>query len=368
MKSVLVLEDGSAFEGVSIGALGDKAGMVVLNTAVVGYQEMMTDPANAGKILVLTYPLIGNYGTAKKFSESPACRISALVIKEESRIYSNWQAEKPFGSFLKEEGVTAISWIDTRTLATTIRDKGEMAGIVSTTTADRDGLLKRLKTLKSACSFIKDISVKKATEAGKASRGPNVAVLDLGMLRSFSAQLMRLGCGVTLLPFDTPPADLLKMQFNGLVISGGPENDTAIPEIAANVKALIGKMPIFAISTGHEVLGLALGARLKKMKVGHHGVNYPVRAPGSFKGEITVQNHSYVIDEDSLKGKGVKVTLRNLNDDTIEEMESTALKFLSVQYYPSSPGFGEPNPAFVRFLRMISAKAVRPREVQHAKA
>lgn len=358
MKAILVLQNGSAYEGSSSGVSGERTGDVVLNTAVVGYQEMMTDPSNAGKILVLTYPLIGNYGTAKKFYESDKARISGLVTKEISRIYSNWQAEASLADFMKKEGLVGITDIDTRTLAVDIRDNGEMPGIISTEDFDKESLLKKLKTRKTE-SHIKDISVKKPTEFKAANSKYNIGVLDLGMSKSFIKQLNVLGCNVMLLPYDTPAAKIMALNFSGLVISNGPENDEAISNVAANIKNLIGKIPLMAISTGHQALGLALGAKLNKMKIGHHGVNYPVKSEDSFRGEITVQNHSYVVDDAGIKNnKDVKITLRNINDNTVEEMESRSLKFLSVQYYPSSPGFDEANEAFKRFLK----------GVQHAKA
>ena len=379
MKATLVLENGSSFEGLSIGAPAEKIGEVVLNTAVVGYQEMITDPTNAGKILILTYPLIGNYGVAKKFYESEKSWIAGLVIKEESRMYSNWQAEGSFSDFLKKEGVLAISDVDTRTLAVEIRDKGEMLGIISTEEFDKNILVNKLNKYKEALKkdFISKISVKKITKIDCPAGGPNIAVLDLGMSNSFIKQLKCLNCSVTLMPYNTPSEKILAEKFDGLVVSNGPEDDAALPQAANTVKELLGRIPILGISTGHEVIGIALGGRLKRLKVGHHGVNYPVKADDSFKGEITVQNHSFVVDEDSIKNiKGVKISLRNINDNSIEEMESKKLKFISTQYYPASPGFNEVNETFRRFFNMIphkkgmkqkqSSKACG--EVQYAKA
>lgn len=359
MKARLVLEDGSSFEGLSIGSDGERMGEVVLNTAVVGYQEMMTDPANAGKILVLTYPLIGNYGVAGKFNESKKCWITGLAIKESSRIYSNWQAEGPFEDFLKKESVLTITDIDTRTIAVTIRDKGEMPGIISTKDSTKEELLAKLKNYKkNKHGVIKDISVKKTTEIeGKAS-GAHIAVLDLGMLNSFIKQLSTLGCNITLLPYNTKSKDILALKPDGLIVSSGPEEDAAIPEIADIVRGVIGKLPVMGISTGHQILALAAGGKLKKMKVGHHGVNYPVKPADGFKGEITVQNHSYIVDEDSIKHKkDIAITLRNINDKSIEAMESKPLKFMSIQYYPVSPGFDEVNGAFIKFLKMAGKRA-----------
>lgn len=376
MKARLVLEDGSLFEGISIGANAEKIGEVVLNTAVVGYQEMLTDPTNAGKILVLTYPLIGNYGVAKKFNESRRCWLSGLVIKESSRIHSNWQAEGSFEDFLKKEGLIAISDVDTRTLAVTIRDKGEMLGIISTKESTKEELLSTLRNYrKGPIDAIKNISVKKPVEIKGKPSGAKIAILDLGMAYSFMKQLSTMGCNITLLPYDTAAKDIVSLKPDGLIISNGPENDAAIPEIAGTVKELLGKIPIMGISTGHEIIGIALGAKLIKMKIGHHGGNYPVKPPDSFKGDISVQNHSYMIEDDSIKSKkNVTVTLRNINDNSIEEMESKQLKFISIQYNPVSPGFDEVNEAFKRFLK-VTGKAPRMKdlmksadEVQYAKA
>jgi len=368
MVGILVLEDGSYFQGLSIGVAGERIGEVVLNTAVVGYQEIMTDPASAGKILTLTYPLVGNYGVAKKFSESKKCWIEALVVREESRMYSNWQAEDSLNNFLKKEGVVAIGGVDTRTLAVRIRDKGEMLGIVSTLVhLEHEGakikigeLIERVKDYKKHWkrNFIRDISIKKITEIKENPSGPRITIMDLGLLNSFVKQLKNLGCNLTLLPYNTSAEKILELNPDGLIISNGPEEDEAINGIVGEVRKLVGKIPILAISVGHEIICLALGGKLKKLKVGHHGVNYPVKSPSSHRGEITVQNHSFVVDEESLSSKkDISITLRNLNDNSIEEMESTSLKFISIQYYPASPGFDEVSGVFKRFLKMVSRRS-----------
>ncbi|MBP7055586.1 MAG: glutamine-hydrolyzing carbamoyl-phosphate synthase small subunit [Candidatus Omnitrophica bacterium] len=379
MKAILVLEDGSSFEGKSLGVEGEKIGEVVLNTAVVGYQELMTDPVNAGKILVLTYPLIGNYGVAKKFNESDKCWISGLAIKEPSRIYSNWQAEGSFDEFVKKEGVVAISDIDTRTLAVTIRDKGEMFGIISTKSAKKEELLAKIKEYKKSAKadFVKKISVKKPFEIK--GKGAKIAIIDLGTTNSLIKQLTTLGCDITLLPYDTDPALILSKGYNGVIISNGPENDEALRLVAQNVRSLLGNVPLLGISTGHEVIAMALGGKLERMRLGHRGVNYPVKPDNSFKGHITVQNHAYVVKADSLTSrKELKITLRNVNDKSVEEMEGRGLKLISTQYYPASPGFDEVNNVFLRFLNMIPAakaktaklpkNSKKDREVAYAKA
>ncbi len=361
MKAVLVLEDGSVFQGISAGVPGEQIGEVVLNTAVVGYQEIMTDPANAGRILVLTYPLIGNYGTAKQFNESGKSWISALVIKEPSRMCSNWQADDNLGAFLKKEELVAISEVDTRTLAVKIRDCGEMLGIVSSKEMKKSILLKKLKDhkRKNKKHSIEDVSVKRIKQIKGNSSGPRVAIMDLGILNSFIEQLKGLECNLTLLPYNTGADRILGLKPNGLIISGGPEEDEAISGIADVVHELLGKIPILGISTGAQIAYLALGGKLKRMKIGHHGLNYPVKSPHSYKGNITVQNHSYVMDECPMKAEdGIRITLRNVNDDSIEEIESTPLRLIGCQYYPAASGTGEANEVFTRFLEMVkNAKA-----------
>jgi len=356
MKGILVLEDGTVFEGLSIGVAGEWIGEVVLNTAVVGYQEIMTDPANAGKIMILTYPLIGNYGVAAKFNKSQRCWIGALVIKEASRIYSNWQAEDSFDHFLKREKVVAISEIDTRTLAIKIRDQGEMLGMVSTRKAKPEALLRKLQGYRRQArpAWIARISTGKITRIQGQGNGLRLGILDLGLTRSLLKQIQGLAGTLWVLPHDTPAAKIQGLKLDGLIVSNGPEADPALPAVAKNLKALVGHLPILAISTGHEVMALALGGKLKRLAVGHHGVNYPACAPASTKGEITVQNHSWVVEEDSISGRPkIAVTLRNVNDQTIEEMESKALRFISTQYDPKSPGFDELHPVFDRFRSLI---------------
>jgi len=355
MRAILMLEDGTLFEGISLGGPGERVGEVILHTGVVGYQELMTDPANAGKILVLTYPLIGNYGVADKFNESRRSWIEALVIKEQSRIASNWQAEGTFPNFLQKQGLVAIGEVDTRTLAVKIRDDGQMLGIVSTEDPQKGRLLKRLKDYKKSPQrdFISQTSVDQVFEFKGNESGPRIAVLDLGVLNSFLKQLQSLGCHILLLPYGMEAQEILSLKPDGVIVSNGPEEDHALPKITETVRGLLGKVPLLGISTGHQTICQALGGRLNKMKVGHHGANYPVISPSSYKGHITFQNHSWVVDEESLRGRSeAQITLRNLNDHSIEEIESQPLRMISTQYYPVSPSSDEVHGVFSRFLGM----------------
>jgi len=356
MKAILLLEDGKSFLGEGLGVEGERIGEVILNTAVVGYQEMMTDPANAGKILVLTYPLIGNYGVAPKFNESKNVWVAGLVMKEKSRMYSNWQAKKGLGDFIKEQNLVTISEVDTRTLAVHLRQKGEMLGIISTKSFEAKELLAKINDFKKkpAESLLPKISVNKPSYIGKGKAKYKIAILDLGITNSTLRQLETLGCSITLLPHNTPAQEILRMKPKGLIISNGPEEDVGLKEVVNNIKPLINRLPILGISTGHQILAQALGAKITKLKLGHRGVNYPIHNPASYKGEITVQNHGYVVDADSLnKIKEVKITGYNLNDRTVEEIEGRKIKIIGTQYYPVSPGFNEVNGVFKKFIKML---------------
>lgn len=357
MKAILMLEDGKSFFGQAINGNGESIGKVILNTAVVGYQEMMTDPANAGKILVLTYPLIGNYGIAPKFNESSKVWLSGLVIKEKSRMYSNWQAKASFDNFIKEHNLITISEVDTRTLAVHLRGEAQMLGIISTKSFEIKELLAKIANFRKKLqeSLLPKISVIRPKHLGKEKAKPKIAILDLGITNSIIRQLETLGLSLSILPYNFTAQEILRIRPKGLIISGGPEEDIGLKEVAQNVKLLINKLPILGISTGHQVLCRAIGAKVTKMKLGHHGVNYPIHNPVSYKGEITVQNHSYVVDADSLsKIRDIKITGFNLNDRTIEEIESKKLKLIGIQYYPASPGFNEVNNVFKRFIKILS--------------
>jgi carbamoyl-phosphate synthase small subunit len=358
MKAILMLQDGKSYWGQNVsGVQGERIGEVVFNTAVVGYQEMMTDPANAGKILVLTYPLIGNYGVAPKFNESKKVWLAGLVIKEKTRIYSNWQAKASLDDFVKENKLLTLQEVDTRTLAVHLRQKGQMLGIISTSCFDTKELLAKIDAFKKQKqqSILPGISVVKITLLGKAKRkDKKVAILDLGITNSILKQLQMLGFSLTLLPYNTKTKEILRIRPQGLIISNGPEEDEGLEEVIANLKPLLGKIPMLGISTGHQILARCMGAEVVKMKLGHHGVNYPIQNPASYKGEISVQNHSWVADVESLsKIKALKITAYNLNDRTVEEMESKKLKIMGIQYYPASPGFNEINSAFTKFAKML---------------
>ncbi|MFA5286676.1 MAG: carbamoyl phosphate synthase small subunit [Candidatus Omnitrophota bacterium] len=355
MKGILMLEDGKSFLGEVEGLKGERTGEAIMNTAVVGYQEMITDPANAGKILVLAYPLIGNYGCAPKFNESSNVWLAGLIIKEKSRVFSNWQAKESFDDFIKRHNLITLSGVDTRTLAVHLRQKGSMLGIVSTDCFETKELLAKIQAFRKnkPAEVLAKISIEKKKELGVRGK-KKVAILDLGLTNSIIRQLEPLGLSLTILPYNTNAEDILKLKPAGLIISDGPEEAPELEEVAKNLKPLIGKIPILGIATGNLVLAGTLGVKTHKLKTGHRGVNYPVQNPAVFKGEITAQNHAYVIDAASLlKIKEIKITGYNLNDRTLEEFESKKLKILGIQYLPVCPGFKEVNNVFRRFMKML---------------
>lgn len=357
MKAILMLEDGKSFVGQGLGREGEGVGEVIFNTAVVGYQEMITDPANAGKILVLTYPLIGNYGVAPKFNESKGVWLAGLVIKEKSRIYSNWQAKGSFDAFIKEHNLVTLGEVDTRTLSVHLRQKGSMLGVISTQTFETKELLEKIKAFqkKTAESILPKVSVSKPLHRGQEKARQKIAVLDLGITNSIIKQLETLGFSIILLPYNTPAPEILRLKPKGLIISHGPEEDPALKGVVSNIRPLIKRLPILGISTGHQVLAQGLGAKVTRLKLGHRGVNYPIHNPASYQGEITVQNHGFTVDVDSLnKIKDIKITGYNLNDRTVEEIESKKLKIIGIQYCPVSPGFNEVNDVFKRFKKMLT--------------
>jgi len=355
MKAILVLEDGKCFNAKS--DLDTECfGEVILNTAVVGYQEMLTDPANAGKILVLTYPLIGNYGVAPKFSESNKVWLSALVVKEKSRIYSNFQAKSSLDDFLKEKNAFAVYGLDTRTLAVYLREKGPLFGLISTKELDPKKIMEKINQIKKqpAQTFLPEVSISRPKIIGK---GKKLAVLDLGVTNSLLKQLEALGFSLNIFPYNASAKQILSINPRGLVISGGPENDPGLKQVVLNIKPLIGRLPILGVATGCQIIASSLGVGLIRLRLGHRGANYPLARPGSFKGEITAQNHGYVMDHDALgKVKGLKVTAYNLNDHTPEEIESKALKLIGAQYIPVSSGFSQLNPVLIKFNKLLGGK------------
>ncbi|MFC1637640.1 glutamine-hydrolyzing carbamoyl-phosphate synthase small subunit [Candidatus Margulisiibacteriota bacterium] len=311
MKAVLVLEDGTMFEGVSFGAEGEVAGEVVFNTQVVGFQEIMTDPAYAKQIIAIGYPHVGNAGVNDKSNESDKAHASAFVVKEYSKVYSNWQAKGSLDDFMKKNKVVGIEGVDTRALTVHIRDNGEMKGIVSTKDFNKESLVSKAKGHKLSDLITETTS---GLEPAKAKPGSTTVIINLGVNNSTLSKFS----GAKVVPHNTTAAKILEKAPKQVVISSGPGDPRKLTGLVEEVRKLIGKVPVYGIQNGACVLATALGCTVDRMKVGHHGVNHPVVDPKTGRGEISVQNHSYGITE---VPSGVKVMHVNLNDKSIEKIQ-----------------------------------------------
>jgi carbamoyl-phosphate synthase small subunit len=330
VKGMLILADGTIFQGTAIAAQGTIFGEVVFNTGIVGYESLISDPASKGQIMVMTYPLIGNYGLNESDTESKTCHLAGLILKESSRIYSNWRAQTSLASYLQTHGIVALAGIDTRALTVHLREHGEMPGAITTENRDVNQIIAEIRqkpgietqdlvyTL--TCREIEKWAPPTSREKIYTSR---VAVIDLGVGRSLLAQLDVAGLQPILVPAVATPAQIMDLDPDGIIIAGGPGDATPIPYVVQTVAHLLGTRPILGINLGHLVLGLALGGRTLKMKVGHHGANQAVKQAATGKVEITCQHHSFVLDPSSLAPESVTVTWTNLVDQTVEGIQST---------------------------------------------
>jgi len=367
MKALIVLEDGTVFEGVSFGASGERLGEVVFNTSMAGYQEIMTDPSYKGQIVTMTYPLIGNYGVNKEDIESFGPRIEGFIIKEKSRVVSNWRSEKSLGQYLKENNIIGIEGVDTRSLTLHIRTRGAMKGIISTIDLNPKSLIKKAKDSPGLIGkdLVREVTCKKIYTAEKVI-GKNlelktyslklkkVIAMDFGIKYNILRCLIDAGCDVTVVPANTTASEILAKNPDGIFLSNGPGDPAAVIYAIEEIKKLLGKKPIFGICLGHQLLGLAFGGKTFKLKFGHRGANHPVKDLKTGKIEITSQNHGFCVDINSLDKKDIELTHINLNDNTLEGMAHKKLPVFSVQYHPeASPGPHDSRYLFNRFVQMM---------------
>lgn len=355
MRAILALEDGTVFEGKSFAAVGERTGEVVFNTSMTGYQEILTDPSYKGQMVTMTYPLIGNYGVNEADSESSQSHLEGFIVKECSKSFSNWRAEKSLPDFLKEHKIIGIEGIDTRALTRHIRLTGAMKGIISTQDMDKRRLVEKAKSSAGLLGedLVKEVTCNKPYQWEKEGRY-KVVVLDFGVKYNILRQLAAVGCQVIVVPAKTEAEEILKIGPDGVLLSNGPGDPAGVPYAAETVKKLIGKIPIFGICLGHQILGLALEGKTYKLKFGHHGGNHPVNDLKTGKVAITVQNHGFCVDIDSLGGKEIELTHINLYDYTLEGMRHTRLPIFSVQFHPeASPGPHDANGLFKKFVEMM---------------
>jgi len=377
-KAILVLEDGSVYEGHSFGAETTAYGEVVFSTSMTGYQEMLTDPSFAGQILVPTYPLIGNYGINESDFESRQIQVRGFAVREYCSQPSHWQSTRTLHEFLLAYGIPGISGIDTRALTRRLRSSGVMMSILSSEMSIEEAS-KELKSLPSydSVNFVHQVSTEKAYEwqsnapatatllsqslrgLSRAKRGNStkqslkILVIDYGLKYNILRILSQLGCQAIAVPCTAPAEDVLALNPDGIVLSPGPGDPALLDDITNTVKEIIGRKPIMGICLGHQLIGKALGAQTFKLKFGHRGGNHPVRDLATGRVYITAQNHGYAIDADTLKG-GLEVSHINLNDGTVEGLRHRDLPILSIQYHSeASPGPLDNMYLFERFLEMV---------------
>jgi carbamoyl-phosphate synthase small subunit len=360
---MLALEDGTVFEGRSFGAAGQRDGEVVFNTSMTGYQEVLTDPSYRGQIVAMTYPLIGNYGVNPADAESRAVWLEGFVVRERSRITSNWRSEQDLSTYLSEAGVLGIEGVDTRELTKRLRVVGALKGVLSTEDLDPERLVAKARAsaglvgrdLVAGCSVVEPYDWSKADprldaegDQAEAETEPGryrVAVMDLGVKYGILRRLRAAGCSVTVLPATTSPEQIVAAGYDGVLISNGPGDPDPLNEVIGNVRRLVfdppeGRTtPVFGICMGQHILVQAMGGRTFKLKFGHHGANHPVKDLRTGQVAITVQNHGFCGDIDSLPTDQVEITHVNLNDRTLEGIRHKELPVFSVQYHPeASPG------------------------------
>ncbi|RYD04650.1 carbamoyl phosphate synthase small subunit [Desulforamulus aquiferis] len=354
MQALLVLEDGTVFTGKAFGATGEQWGEVVFNTGMTGYQEVLTDPSYCGQIVVMTYPLIGNYGINKDDFEAKRSFVRGFVVKEECDRPSNWRVSNKIDEFLAREGVIGISGIDTRALTRRIRNHGTMRGIISTQITDPAILIEKAKNTPgiSGQELVPTVATKEIyTVSGE---GHRVVLIDFGAKANIVRCLNNRQCEVVVVPPTTSPEEILAMNPKGLMLSNGPGDPTDVPYAVKTVNSLIDKLPVFGICLGHQIIGLAVGGKTYKLKFGHRGANHPVKDLASGRVYITSQNHGYTVDKDSLPSD-MEVSHINLNDNTVEGLRHKSLPVFSVQYHPeAAPGPMDSEYLFDRFLDNIN--------------
>ena len=354
-KAILALEDGRVFEGFSFGADGESFGEVVFNTSLSGYQEILTDPSYCGQIVCMTYPLIGNYGINIDDVESRKIFLSGFIVKENSPIASNWRSQKTLSDYLGENNILGIEGIDTRALTKHIRLKGAMKAVISTEDLDIKSLVKKAKASRGldGVDLVKEVIYDKPFEWNAKGRY-KVAVLDCGVKFNILRRLEERNCKVVVLPADASADEILKLKPHGLLLSNGPGDPAAVTYVVSSLKKLIGKIPIFGICLGNQMLGLALGGKTYKLKFGHHGGNHPVKDLRTGRISITVQNHGFCVDIDTLKKNDIEITHINLNDNTLEGIRHKKYPLFSVQFHPEyGPGPHDAQYLFDEFIDLV---------------
>jgi carbamoyl-phosphate synthase small subunit len=366
MKATLMLVDGTIFHGRAVGATGEKVGEVVFNTAITGYQEVLTDPSYYGQIVTMTYPHIGNTGVNVEDNESVHPYLAGFVVKEYCPHPSNWRTDQDLEEFLKRNGVIGIHQIDTRKLTRNLRETGAKKGIISTIDHDPETLLRKVREFPDieGRDLVKEVTCSEPYDwyegswrwNAPPSKGEGtfrVAAYDYGIKENIVRLLVDAGARVRVFPATATPDEILDYGPDGIFLSNGPGDPEGVTYAIENVRSLIGKKPVFGICLGHQILGLALGGKTFKLPFGHHGVNHPVRRLDTGQVEITSQNHNFAVDPESVRSE-CDITHINLNDQTLEGMVHKKHPVFSIQYHPeASPGPHDSRYLFERFKKLI---------------
>lgn len=350
----LVLEDGAEYYGTGFGYTGDAVCEIVFNTSMVGYQEIISDPSYTYQAVVMTYPLIGNYGTADEDYETKIPTIGGLIVREYNDLPSNFRYTKTLSEVMEEYKIPGLAGIDTRKLTRSIRDLGSRRGIITNADTPTDDALEKIKSTPVPHDAVAHVSCKKRRYSRTANAKYSVVAIDCGIKLNIIRSLNARGCNVTVMPYNTSAAEVEKMKPDGIFLSNGPGDPEDVIPVIDLVKKLRGKYPIFGICLGHQMICLACGAKTYKLKFGHRGGNHPVKNLETGKIEITSQNHSYAVNEKSLENTGLKVTHINLLDNTVEGVSDEKSKMFSVQYHPeSAPGPQDSAYLFDKFTSLM---------------
>lgn len=350
----IILEDGQVFYGRSFGAEEEKILEIVFNTSMVGYQEILSDPSYTDQAVVMTHPLIGNYGMAKDDYETDTPTIGALIVREYTEEPSNFRSEKTLAEVMQRYGISGVCGVDTRRLSRSIRDHGSRKALLTCAETETEAGLRRLRGFTPPTDSVSRVSCPAPWEAGAGNGGPRVVAIDCGIKLNIVRSLAKRGCRVTVVPWDTDADAIRSMRPDGIFISNGPGDPQDVPQTIGAIRSLLGYCPIFGICLGHQIISLAYGARTYKLKFGHRGGNHPVKDLDTGCIEITSQNHSYAVDEESIAGTPLAVTHRNLLDGTVEGIKCERDRVFSVQYHPEScPGPQDSGHLFDRFVRLM---------------